>query len=206
MAAVALTASGCDSTGLDNTTTSPGCSTDCGSPTDPGGGNPGGGNPGGGDPQPALTFAPVSPMATYLLADPGTPYATAYRLDDYGLRPGDMACFEPVGDYFIGDGVLASGTYDLLATGAFSASDRLAVPTDRNRIKDILDGDWYINTLPLATTGAETTINEDFAASGCYPVPADAAYIFFSVYDGSYFDNTDAMVNDEPFGIRITRG
>lgn len=185
-AALLVVASGCDSTGLDPST-------------------PGGTPPPPTTPPPASTFARVNPRATYLRADDGTPPATAYALAQYGLQPGDTACFKAVGDYTVYPGGLASATGNPLATGAFSATTTLNATSERNRVKDIIDGNWYIATKPLYSNGALTTIDEDFEATNdCWPVPAGAAYVFLSVYDDSYFDNADADPS-QPFGIAITK-
>ena len=189
-AAVALTASGCDSNGIDS----------------PGGGTPGGGNTpgGGGTPTPALTFAPVNPAATYLRTDAGTAFATPILLSDYGLAPGDTACFRMVGDADLGGGTLASAG-EVRLTGAFSAGSALNAPSELNRIKDIIDGDWFVATLPVTTSGETSDIDADFdVTDDCWPVPAGAAYAFFSVYDGYFADNTDANAGGQPFGVVIS--
>lgn len=191
-ATVALTASGCDSTGID----SPGCQTGCtGTPTTPG-------TPG----TPALTFAPLDPSATYLRTDAGTPNAVPVLLSSYGLVPGDVACFRTLGDVNLGGGTLASSTGGPVLTGAFSASTDLSATTEFDRIKDVIDGDWSIETLPVTSSGLTTNIDEDYdATNGCYPVPAGARYVFFSVFDGYFFDNTDANVGGQPFGVTIVK-
>ncbi len=187
-AAVALTASGCDSTGID------------GPDGTTGGGT--GGTPGGGT---VLTFAKVNPAATYLRSDPSTAYATPVLLADYGLAPGDVACFRAIGDANLGGGTLASAG-DVRLTGAFSASSSLNAPSDRYRIKDVLDGDWFIETLPVTSSGEVSDIGEDFdATDDCWTVPAGAAYAFFSAYDGYFVDNADANAGGQPFGVLISK-
>jgi len=195
-AVVALAASGCDSSGVDT-------------PTTPGGGTGTGGSGDGTGTDttgtPALTFAPVDVTATYLRSDDETPYATPLLLSDYGLEPGDTACFRATGDFYPYAGTLASSTGDPLVTGAFSASSELAAPADARRIKDAIDGDWHIETRPSYTTGAPTDIDEDWEATdACWTVPAGATHVFFSVYDDMFLDNTDALVNGEAFGVAVS--
>ena len=208
-AAAALTLSACDSTGID----SPGdlCSVDCtggGSTGTPPGGGSTGTAPGGGSTgtTPAKTFAPVDPKATYLLAEARTPNATAFLLSDFGLAPGATACFKAVGDFTVNPGRLASATGNPVVTGVFSASSSLSAPSERNRVKDAIDGDWDLTTAPLLATGAPTNIDEDWEATDdCWPVPAGATHVFFSVFDNSYADNADANAGGQPFGVRISR-
>ena len=189
LAAVALTSAGCDSNGIDPT---------------PGGGTPGGGTPGGGTP--ALTFAPVDVTATYLTTDEEAPNATPFLLASYGLRPGDTACFRATGDYLVYPGQLASGTDSPLATGVFSASDRLHGPTERFRVKDPLDTDGDVVTRPMYTSGAATDIPQDFdATDACRVVPAGATHVFLSAVDDMFLDNTDARVGGNGFGVAVSR-
>ncbi len=187
-AAVALTASGCDSTGIDT----------------PGGGTPpGGGIPPGGN-TPALAFAPVFPTATYLRTDAATDDAAPVLLSDYGLAPGDVACFRAVGDVDLGGGMRLSSEA-IRVTGAFSASNSLSARTELNRVKDVIDGDWYVETLPVTTSGETTNIDEDFdATDACWPVPAGATHAFFSVNDGYFLDNTDLNAGGQPFGVVVS--
>lgn len=204
-AAAALTLSACDSTGIDSPDDF--CSVDCTgggtTGTTPGGGSTGGGSTGT---MPARTFAPVAPTATYLLAEAGTPAATAYLLSDFGLAPGNTACFKATGDFTVYPGRLASATGNPVVTGVFSASSALSATSERNRVKDAIDGDWDLPTAPLFTTGAPTNIDEDFkAADDCWTVPASATHVFFSVYDNSYADNADANVGGQPFGVQVSR-
>ncbi len=188
LAAVALTSAGCDSTGIDTPI--------------PGGGTPGG----GGTPAPALTFAPVDPTATYLTTDEEAPDATPFLLADYGLRPGDTACFRATGDYFVYPGRLASAENGTVATGVFSASSVLHSTTERFRVKDRIDGPWDIVTRPMYTSGAATDINEDFdATNGCYVVPAAATHLFLSAVDDMFLDNVDARVGGNGFGVAVSR-
>ncbi|HEX8386292.1 MAG TPA: hypothetical protein VF576_08915 [Rubricoccaceae bacterium] len=210
-AAVALTASGCDSSGIDTRTpTTPGGGTGTGG-TGTGGTGTGGtgtgtgtGGTGTGGQTPALTFAPVNPMATYLLTDAETVDATAFLLADFNLKPGDTACFETTGAFNSAPGTVASTA--VLVTGAFSASDQLSANAERRRIKDVIDGDWYEFTAPMYTTGAATDIDEDFDAThDCWPVPAGATHVFFSVYDDLFLDNSDALLNGQPFGVNVSR-
>lgn len=192
-ATLLVASSGCDSTGIDSA--------------------PPGGTPPPTAPPPAVPpttpqpstapFARVAPQATYLRADDGTPAATAYALSQYGLRPGDTACFRSVGDYTIYTGGLASASGNPLVTGVFSATQTLSATSERNRVKDAIDGPWDLNTRPLYSNGAVTEIDEDFnATDNCWTVPATAAYVFFSVYDDAYFDNADV---NQPFGVTLTR-
>ena len=199
----ALTASGCDSSGIDtNVPTPPGSGGSGGS----GGGTGGGGTGGGGTgTTPTRTFAPVDPTATYLLTDEETPDAVAYLLADFGLAPGDTACFRAQGDFYYHPGVLASETGTPLATGAFSASNELNATADPHRIKDALDGDWFVTTNPMYTSGAATDVDEDFdATDACWAVPAGATHLFLSAYDDMFLDNTDALVDGQPFGVAVT--
>ena len=183
-AVVALVVSGCDSTGVD--------------PTDPGT------QPPTQPPAGILTFASVNPQATYLRTDPNTPGAVPYRLADFGLQGGDRVCFTARGDYFAVPGVRASSTGGPLATGVFSASTTLTAGSDLNRATDALGGTWSIATGPRSTDGAPTDITQDFdATNACYTVPTGARYVFFSVVDGYFVDNADAMANNRPFGIHF---
>jgi hypothetical protein len=199
----ALTTSGCDSSGIDtNLPTGPGGTGSGGT----GSGGTGSGTGGGGtDTTPTRTFAPVDPRATYLLTDEETPDAVAYSLADFDLAPGDTACFRAQGDFYYHPGMLASETGTPLATGAFSASDELNATADPHRIKDVLDGGWYVPTNPMYTTGAATDIDEDFdATDACWAVPAGATHVFFSAYDDMFLDNAAALVDGQPFGVAVT--
>ena len=184
-ALVALTASGCDSNGIDID-------------TPPGGGTPGGGTP-------ALTFAPLNPTATYLRTDAATVDATPLLLSDYGLAPGDVACFRTAGDFFYAPGLLASTRSEPLATGVFSASSDLNATSELDRVKDAIDGDWDIFTRPVYGTGSETNIDEDFEVTDdCWTVPAGATHLFLSAYDDAFEDNTDARTGGQEFGVFVT--
>ena len=197
-AVVALAASGCDSTGLGPDT--PGCTTGCPptphptpTPTDP-------------PPHPALTFAPVNPAATYLRADDGVAGATPLLLSDYGLAPGNTACFRTAGDFFYAPGLLASSTGAALVTGVFSGSSNLSATSELNRVKDAIDGMWHIDTPVVFSTGAVTEIDQDFRATDdCWAVPAGATHVFFSAFDDAFLDNTDARVGGQEFGVFVSR-
>ncbi|HEX9952520.1 MAG TPA: hypothetical protein VGB53_12185 [Rubricoccaceae bacterium] len=200
-AAVALTISGCDSTGIDTTV---GSDTDEDGGGTTGGGTGGGGTTGGGS-TPALTFAPVNPAATYLRTDQSTADATPFLLADYGLTPGERVCFRTVGDFYYAPGLLASTRGEALATGVFSASNVLNATTERIRVKDAIDGDWDMYTRPTYGTAAETNIDEDFEVTDdCWTVPAGATHLFLSAYDDSFLDNSDANAAGQAFGVFVT--
>ena len=202
--AVALTISGCDSTGID-LPTAVGSDTAGGGTTGGGTGGTGTGGGTGGGTTPAFTFAPVNPAATYLRTDQSTASATPFRLADYGLEPGERVCFRTAGDFYYAPGLLASTRGDALATGVFSASNILNATTERIRVKDAIDGMWDIFTRPTVGTAAETNINEDFnVTNDCWTVPAGATHLFLSAYDDAFLDNSDARAGGREFGVFVT--
>lgn len=203
-ATVALTISGCDSTGIDLPTTV-GSDTAGGGTTGGGTGGTGTGGGTGGGTTPAFTFAPVNPAATYLRTDQSTASATPFLLADYGLTPGERVCFRTAGDFYYAPGLLASTRGDALATGVFSASNILNATTERIRVKDAIDGNWDIFTRPTVGTAAETNIDEDFnVTNDCWTVPAGATHLFLSAYDDSFLDNSDARAGGQEFGVFVT--
>ena len=205
VAVATIAVSGCDSTGLGPDT--PGCTTGCTpTPTDPHPTDPTPTDPHPTPTDPTLTFAPVDPAATYLRADDGVAGATPLLLSDYGLAPGNVACFRAAGDFFYAPGLLASSADATLVTGVFSGSDNLSATSELNRVKDAIDGMWHIDTPVVFSTGAATEIDQDFRATDdCWTVPDGATHVFFSAFDDAFLDNTDATAGGQEFGVFVSK-
>lgn len=194
--AIAFPLSGCDSTGIDGPMTP--CTSGCG-----GGGNGGGGNGGG---SADSLIVPVNPMQTYLLVESGFTAlnAQAVSLAGLGVAPGDSVCFRAVGDYVIGGGVLASQNDQPLGLGVFSATPRLDPIDQRNRVLDAVEAGEDIVSPATVATGSPTDIDQDFdATNACLTVPAGARYLFLSVWDNYFADNTE--VDGQTFGVSVRR-
>lgn len=196
--AVALPLTGCDSNGIDLPCTS-GC-------TPGGGGNPGG-TPGGGG-TPNATFVQVNPMQTYLRVETGFQAldAPAVSLDDLGVAEGESVCFQASGDYFIADGVLSSDVNPGQVLAVFSGTPVLEDTAQRFRVPDALDAGEDVVSPATINSDEPTDIEEDFdATDACVTVPDGARYVFFSVWDNYFDDNTDADADGAPFGVAVRR-
>lgn len=196
--AVLVPLSGCDTTGVDDI-----CDGDCdGTP----GGHPGdGGQPG----RDASAFVPVDPRQTYTLTsaqDYTDVDAPAVDLSALGYAPGHRVCFRAEGDYIV-DGTERATERDLaLVTAVFSSTPELLSGDLLERVPGAIEaGEDYI-TLDTFLDDLATDISQDFVADDvCLTIPDGARYVFFATVDSYYSDNTDARVNDRPFGVRIQK-
>lgn len=158
-------------------------------------------------PAPTTVTAYVPPMSTYLRTsnDNAARFATARRLDAFGLRPGDTACFEAFGDFDAGGGVRGSARGVPLVIGVFARQLGLAEPGERFRVRGALAAGVPVTTPPTTSLALPTDIPEDFnATSGCLTVPAGAAFLYLSVFD-DYFSDNRLFPNEERVGVRVTR-
>ena len=133
--------------------------------------------------------------------------APAVLLTDLGVEPGAEACFELLGDYFLGPGTLASAVLEEKVTAVFARTPGLFPPSYFERLVSPIDAGDDVFTGPTFNEDLQTDIPSDFAADDvCVTVPTNARYVFFSTLDSFYADNTDARVGDLPLRIRVTQG
>lgn len=214
----ALPLTGCDSTGIDGPSAPP-CSGGCTPGTPPGHpGTPPPTTPPPTTPPPTTpppttppptgpkTFVGLDGRDTFLRTseDPGALGPAILPLADLGLAVGNVACFQAVGDYGLGGGLLASQNEQPLVIAAFSASDRFAGSDVRIRIQDAVGPDAGLVTPLTAIGDLETDFTQDFdATDACVTVPTGAAFLFLGAWDAFYSDNEFA--GDVPFGVRISR-
>ncbi len=194
---LALPLSGCDTVGIDDDAPCTSCGPDDG------------GSDGGSD-SPTTATIHVDPRQTYLFADeqdevPQPIAATAVPLAHLGLEPGDHACFEAKGDYYYYESLSARQRGGTMVTAVFSTSASLAPVTERYRVPGAIDAGADVETELTWLGDAPTDIGEDFdATDACVTVPTGAAYLFFAPYDRLFRDNTDAMVDGQPFRVEVT--
>lgn len=224
-----LALSGCDSVGIDDDYSPHPCThcdngdnddhpggdqdgdSDNGGDSDGDGDNGDGDNGDGDTGSDAPRFLEIDLRATYLRvslnpAEDATRAATAYRLTDLKLSPGEPVCLKAQGDFFYTDGYLASSRSNRLVTAVFSSSNDLGARNDQHRVRGAINAGSDVVTPDAYLGGDATDISEDFDATDvCLTIPADARFIFFSPFDDNFNDNVDARVNGEPFGIRIQK-
>ena len=164
-----------------------------------------GGTAGGGSSD--LTFIAVDPRQTYTRTSQDKALdAPAIRLADYGVSPGDAVCGAIAGDFYTEPGVLASVRDLPRLTAVFSADDRLLDASERHRVPGVVDVPTYVVTMATNYDQLETDIDQDFdVAEGCITVPAGAQFVFFGAYDSYYADNSDALIDGQPFGVVFKR-
>lgn len=186
---------GCDSVGTDDPTTCHSCH-----PGD-GDGDGDGGDGGSSD----ATFIPVDPRQTYLRTSHDAAIdAPAIRLSDHDAEPGERVCGVAVGDFDTGGGSLVRSNGGPLITAVFSSDSQLLGSSHLNRVPGAIDAGDDARTPDTVIDGLPTDIAEDFDASNaCVTIPAGAAFVFFSAYDGFFADNVDATPGGQPFGIEV---
>ncbi len=155
---------------------------------------------------PALaTIIPVNPAATYLrINGDAAPNSAAIDLAAIGVLPGMRVELAAVGDFDCGAMCLDDDN-DLV--GVFSADAALLGGWADQRVVGAIDcGADYVTTSTWIG-GLATDISQDFLitdsatqASVIVDVPAGAAYLFVSVPDSYFSDNSDP---DRDFGVRI---
>lgn len=145
----------------------------------------------------------VDPTSTYLRTDPadGAGRARAVPLSALGLEAGERARLVRVGRW---RSVTGGPRTELVAL--FSADDSLRMSTRRRRVPGALDAGTDHRTRPTHHGHAPTDVPGDFGFGGpgrdtvTVTVPERARYLFFSVDDTLFSDNS---VAEAPFGVRV---
>ncbi|MGQ0628225.1 MAG: hypothetical protein ACT4PL_09035 [Phycisphaerales bacterium] len=144
----------------------------------------------------------VEPRATYLRtgSDPLSLSAVPISLEALGLLPGERVSFQTVGGFaYTGNTSLTDNSITLL----FSSTPVLLGPEALHRVPGAIDAGADTFTLPVFFGRAPTDIPEDFAGlSTPIVIPEAARYIFVSVLDSFFSDNSDPSGT---FGLIINR-
>ncbi|MHC4416817.1 MAG: hypothetical protein ACYS0G_16225, partial [Planctomycetota bacterium] len=151
------------------------------------------------------TTGGIDPRATYLHTasdDPNDP--GGWPIWQFGFQPGDLMRLERLGDFDNGPG----GDIYTNLFAVFSASTVILPPSEPHRVPDAIDAGPNAVT-PCTHVGCEPTdIPEDFPVSNAewseivVEVPPGAMYLYFTVPDSLFWDNTDP---DGDFAVRISK-
>lgn len=149
----------------------------------------------------------LDPAATYLLVrDETPPAAPAIGLSALSISAGDTVRLEQLGDY---QGFASGSDNRTRLLGVFSASDTLLARTSRFRVQDAIDAGADVETQTTFIGDFPTDIPEDFLISDGstfssieIEVPVGALFLFVSVDDRFFQDNTDP---DGDFKLQITK-
>lgn len=149
----------------------------------------------------AATF-PIDTRNAYLHLDTQDNAGNALAIDlgSLGLVPGNTIRLESVGDWNAGP----YGDVQTGMLGIFSSSPTLLDRSLLNRVPDALDAGVYKNTGPTWPSGEATDTPDDFAFDNLgieIVIPPGAAYLFVSIADIYYQDNTDP---DGDCGVSVT--
>lgn len=137
----------------------------------------------------------LDPAATYLRThgDPEARDAVAYRLSDYDIEPGDVVYLAFEGHAALSNTGYSTDDMEYALAVVFSGSNTLLASDNKYRVVDSIypgDDNYYIT--PSTINGAYETDIEDDAVSDKWTltVPAGAEYMFFTIPDSYYGDNT----------------
>lgn len=157
--------------------------------------------------QPAVaSIIAIDPRATYLTTkyDPFALNAAAVDLSALGLEAGDLISLQRLGDfnYF----PLGLGPEGTSLAAVFSSTSTLLAADQSHRVVGAIDAGSNYATGPTLFHHLATDIAEDFfvpggLASVVVEIPVGAAFLFFTVNDSYFGDNSDP---DRDFAVSIT--
>ena len=147
----------------------------------------------------------LDPAATYLRTNQDdSRVAVPIDLRAIGLLPGDLITLESLGSW------LPHPTLQPMSglLGVFSASNVLLASPNVNRVRDAVDAGLDFETISTFIGGFPTDIPEDFEipaqANGVtVEIPKYASFLFVSVHDSLYNDNSSPI---HDLAVRVQRG